>query len=341
MCSNLKYFAKIDKIDFVEFYRNLLIQRDLGWNEAHNAEFSKILLENLRIKFSDFEEHDLYSEPKIFCSYHLGAYRQLVHFFNKHNKQDRLALVVDENSFKMASKSREVTKELFNVNLKLINAEKAGGIFEMLRFLKQGGSLMFYIDGNNGIGNLNSKLDAMVKVDLLHSPFFSRRGIAEISYITNTPIVVFYTVRNRHNPLENTITFCNRLLPNKMINRDDEVYNLTQKIYDILSRQLLINIDQWEGWLYYQYFIETNKPNCCRVSIENIDINTLKYDKERYGLLIANDNYYIYDTNDRIVYRATKRSHEILKLYEINKTKNLFVDDELKKLIAQNILIKQ
>lgn len=335
--SNLRYFAKVNNIDYLDFYRTLLINRDMGWSEAFNSDFLKYLLKNISVKQSDNDmNYELFNRPKIFTTYHFGSYRLLVYYLVKNISNNKLALIIDSNSFKVAPKVCQLINELFGKELKCIDAEKNGSIFEMINFVKKGGSLMFFIDGNTGIGKI--KPDNMIKTYLMNNSFFARRGIAEISYITNTPVVPFYTYRNRFNLFNNTIKIFNTIYPDKTVKRDEAVLNMTQQIYDILSDNIMINIDQWEGWLYFQYYVESSKPNNIYPSIESVDIAKLEYNQNRFGHIMIKDEHYMYDMENRIMYKISNDIYNLITLFKEGESNNLTITDDIYNLVKQNIL---
>ena len=318
MCSNFKYLMGIKHVDFLYLYKNILVNRELINLDFFNKSILNCVIENVKVRPLFLDKLCDFNAPKIYCSYHLGSYRlMLFYMFKKYF--DKLAIVLDDNSYNKVPKLEKIASDAGLNKITFINSEKSDSIFKIIRFINQGGSLFFFIDGNNGINNLRFKEKSMLTINLLGHPVLSRRGIAEISYLTNTPICPLYTIKNKFNPIENIIYICNTIMPNRNNDRDQELLNITQKIYNILSHQLLINADQWEGWLYYQYFIEPNndirKEN---VYVDNISINDVFFDKERFGLIKSNDKCYVYDTENRILYRLSKFEYDIL----LSKTKN-------------------
>jgi hypothetical protein len=115
---------------------------------------------------------------------------------------------------------------------------------------------------------------------------------------------------------------------------------LTQKIYDILTGILKVHADQWEGWLYYQYFIERSEPEYINSNIENnIDTMKLKYNSNRFGHIMIKNQYYLYDMDYRIMYKISNKTYSLISLFMANNNTNLPCTEDIKHLIKRNILI--
>ena len=280
-----------------------------------------------------FDEITKIDGPFIFSSFHLGSYTIIPRLLLQKFK---LVIVVNKKTFLAKS---NLYKSLYEnlgekpESLQIIDAEKDNSILSIIKRVKQGYSLMFYIDGNTGIGGFNRKDEKLVKINFLRHEILSRKGIAFLSYKLNIPIIPIYTYREDN---RNYIHIDPVITKENIDAENIESFSkkCTQLIWSNFETILLKNIGQWEGWLYlYNFFPKMIVNNF----IEDIDNDAQLYISNYKELFVKNKRYYVYDLFKFIVYEVSEFIFTILKTMKNNDIIINF--NEAKEIISKETLI--
>lgn len=135
------------------------------------------------------------NESVIFCTYHFGSYRQIHGFLARAGVRYVLPVTKDilDAQAQAYTASFEDVRNYFSTsaNLEVINAEEHGAIRTLVQAVREGKSLVCYIDGNSGVRlhSGSSGNDGLVEVPYMGGTVLSRKGIAYLSHLTSTPIV--------------------------------------------------------------------------------------------------------------------------------------------------------
>lgn len=316
MISNLKYFFK-NKFDhkYEAFFKALMLHRDLAAKDYFNLEYLHLMLDAIKVKRNP--QVNIGTGGHIYCLFHMGSYRLPLAYLAKQHPNAKFALVIDREAYtSQAQEGLEVMQRISsNSNHKIIIAERVSSAMEMIKLVKKGWQLLFYIDGNKG-ANGNKTHDNMVSVSFLESNFHVRKGIAQISYITNTPVTSLMSYRASSHIFENTIHYLNTITPNRTIPRAQFTLECTQKIYNDFSEVLKRYPEQWEGWLYIQQFIAPSPMK--KNAYNNERLADFKFNDERFGIIKYKDNHYAFDFVSR---NMLKLNAAHLALIEGLKTK--------------------
>lgn len=246
-------------------------------------------------------------EPFLFCTFHSGSYRlvnvvlgsagvsfSLVIAQDTLNTQGEEYLQVYE-SFKARTASR--------IQMDLLNAEASNIGLQAMRRIRGGRSLLFYIDGNTGVGGALRRDDKLVPVRLLGRTLYARKGIAFLSHATRAPIVP--VVCERTGWLSRRITFHPALSPSADAERESFCREATQAIYAVLEPLLERAPEQWGGWLEVHRFLDLEAlgeaaPPPGAAGAPAAD-DLLVLDAERYALLRLSGAAVLFD---RAAFRA-------------------------------------
>ncbi len=341
LISNIKYFLKSKiKINYLDFFKKVMIYQRMS-SLDFNLEYLELLLgkENIKIKGEDLLA--AIDKPRIYCCFHMGSYRLPVAFLSRLTNS-KGAIIIDNNVIVNQSKNGfKIIKELSErEGFKIINAESLNGTIEMVRFLRKGGSLFFYIDGNTGVGGMKNISSKMLKIKLFESDFYARKGIAQISYITKTPIIPVITYKETGNILKNTIHFFKEIIPNSDLQREFFVFETTQHIYNIFSEYLLKYPTQWEGWLFFQYFIEADLAVIEPKKVDKNKLDSIQFNHDKFGLFKLNGTHYVYDLDYRVMYKLKPEQFEIVYTIKNNIKERINFDNDLNILIKKEILLQ-
>lgn len=143
-------------------------------------------------------------------------------------------------------------------DFEIINAEDRNVIFKCLEAIKQGYSLVFYADGNSGVGGMVMNKNNMVKIPFLKSHIYVRKGIATIANLLKIPV---NTITLKKNIDADFLDFS--IQENIPFPADRKsVIDMTDamgQIFSNLNDRLLLEPRQWEGWFYYHNFIDFSR----------------------------------------------------------------------------------
>ncbi len=254
----------------------------------------------------NLEEH----QPTIFCTYHMGSYR-LINLWLI-SKKINFALVIGADAWK-----REA-KDLVNLyrthaaqgsaELEIINAEEAGSTFRMMRTLKAGTSLLFYIDGNTGTGLSNEQNENCLLVNFLHHKLWARKGMAYLSHLTGTPILPVLCYRADW--LKSTLKFSTFIIPPANSNRHQFAATATQQIFNFVTPFIRKYPAQWEGWMHI------HKTACIsrrkRRSGHNFKGDTVSFNNTAFGIFLLEGTAYLLQKENYTIFPITANLYKTL-----------------------------
>ncbi len=315
-------------------------------------------------------------QPSLFCCFHLGSYSLLptlltyeeLNFgflLNKTlmtRKAERFSA-----AHKMLCKEIEVQKsQVANSTMQLINVEENKGIWQAIRMLKEGKSLIVYADGNTGSNYSKTESKNTVGIDFLGEKLRVRQGIAFLSYVCNVPIVPVITSRSyaeNELSLKRKFEFLPAIFPpskteinsKKKISKDKFAAQTMQTLYSILEKQVIKSatdtrkVSEWEGWIFVNMAFENlhnSKLNATRIQITKSNKNlAYVFNQDRFVLIETqtkkNDKENTKNTLfDRFTYRffpVSELLYEIIIYFSVPK--KLYLSDneqETKKQANQN-----
>jgi KDO2-lipid IV(A) lauroyltransferase len=209
--------------------------------------------------------------------------------------------------------AKRIFKQLSNRELEIFPAENPRLIFELINRLKNGISVVFYIDGNTG--SANKDLDEnknLLKIDFLNHHIYARQGIAYLAYLSKAPLAV--AIARRYKNLSNRIVI-KPVNTNVLIkkNRTDFINTVTKKLYGDLEIFIKNYPEQWEGWFYIDKFF---KPE----AIETIPAQKIENFSKKLTLF-ASEFIHLMKYDDERIFLVSKKDYQIMKitnsLYEI------------------------
>ncbi len=324
-CANLyNFLPEISSDAFEDFYRSVLLNQSLAGLEQSYPE----LIYDVDILGETMGEY----KSTIFCSFHFASYRLVNLYLVQQNIS--FDLVVATKPFEEQGATfyqiNHYAKRLYgtNANFRILNAETKSGFMEALKTLKSGGNLLFYIDGNTGVGS-NKDSSNLVEIDFLKSTLMSRTGIAFLSYHTNSRIIPVIAKRNQQ--FKHSISFYDEIIPNTDLCKEINVRYITQSIFKTFQSHIKENYQHWECWLYLEKFVNHNRES--DYILAEID-KPLTYNKARYGVTNFADNFFLFD---RFRYSFIPTSSAFYDAFL--KDELLFPKSIISKLIEKNILI--
>ncbi|MCP4108271.1 MAG: hypothetical protein GY749_22465 [Desulfobacteraceae bacterium] len=168
--------------------------------------------------------------------------------------------------------------EPFNGKLKIFTVGKISELKNVLRRLKQGNLLLFYIDGNDGFKYLDETHKSVAEFNLLSMPVKIRTGVPRLTRMARVPIVMALSYYNQAG--EKTIEFLDPIEPP---DKDGHI-QWTIRIYKQFENFLRKYPEQWEGWLYpFRFWPDMNPPT--------VDAEQLTQQYNQVQNLVENNNH--------------------------------------------------
>jgi lauroyl/myristoyl acyltransferase len=241
--------------------------------------------------------------PVIFVSFHMGPVGPLLSYIS--DREIDFKLLLDDFHFEkwsgfFQSVYREYTdKKKLRHPFEVLNAEDPLNGLAIADAVRNGSSLLLYMDGNTGAGGANRQDSKLCQVDFLGKQIFARKGVAHLSRTFNAPIIpaVCY-FEKRGEELNYVLEFCNPIFPDRSIPKKQFVKDTTQKLYSILEEYVLRYPDQWEGWLYFHQFIDKSKAENKEAEVSiNDESLPLRFNDALYSFVLQNGDYFLFNQN--------------------------------------------
>lgn len=222
-------------------------------------------------------------------------------------------------------------------DFEIINAENRTVILKCMEAIKNGYALVFYADGNSGVGGMTKQQSNLLKIPFLHSSIYVRKGIATLASLLKTPITSITIQRNIFSDsleldIREGIEF-----PKDRKN-EEEIKECMSSIYLNLEDQLYRNPGQWEGWFYYHNFMDFEPVNTSSAIKHQMPLGETIFNHRFYGIGILGESlYYILNKKTlRLVPIEENLFNELLNIVRTNKVTKKF--PALKSLISEGIL---
>jgi KDO2-lipid IV(A) lauroyltransferase len=231
---------------------------------------------------------ELQERPVIFCSYHMGSYRLVVHYLISIGV--KLTLLIDQNvSRDQADDFHRVTAEVQRLHgltdgFRIIDTAAPNMLMALSRELKQKRCLLIYLDGNKGLGSANPARESLTRIPFLGSALKVRHGSAFLSYLTRAALLPVMTQRSPGNPIENVIRFFPRIEPSRSIPREEFIASAVRTMYQHLGAAVKETPAQWECWRYINNALDASTTSAGDVpAVDEIE-GLLHFNQTRYML---------------------------------------------------------
>jgi lauroyl/myristoyl acyltransferase len=250
----------------------------------------------------------------IICTFHTGSYRVINLLLARH--QIPFTLVIGKD---IAAKEGEMFSSLFNhlpgnnenSNFEIINAEDPKAGLQMLRELKQGRTLVLYIDGNTGGGTNTMENENRCAVNFLNQQLFARKGISFLAHVANVPIVSVVSWRPSWEAIR--LRFFDPVFPDTNKERDAFARETTQQIYDLATPIIQSYPEQWEGWLYLHKTANVINPvNINQTENQVQKKGSLQFNTNLFGVLMVNGTAFLLNKNTYSFYEIDQRLYQVL-----------------------------
>lgn len=283
-----KFLPKISINSHNKLYKDILYNQFLSGIEQEDIN----LLNKLQVQMSTEMSNSFYESPHIFATFHLGSYRILNSwlFSNGHN----VVLIVDEDVYRTQKESMLNTISQLKryskngtMDFKVLNVKDRESILQIRKYIRDGYSLVIYLDGNSG---LKKKIDfekGFMPIELMNKKINVKNGLDFISKFTRTPVIPVLSYR------DNKVTHLKFF---EKIHYSD--VNITKKCYEHLEKFLIKYPSQWECWLYIHKWFDrsvlTGTKNLNKSTNTNLIFNSdtfIPFTRNDYFFLFNRENF--------------------------------------------------
>ncbi|MFB2121224.1 hypothetical protein [Parapedobacter sp. 2B3] len=225
------------------FRQTLLNQRLANLDEYYFNELSIQLQADNAVDLAG-----LTSRPSIVCTYHLGSYRLLPHWLMARGVSICTLLATDvleaQGEGMLALAANTCLRN--GATCTLIDAQRPKAGLQMRTALRQGKTIVAYLDGNTGTLPNNRSTNA-ITIPFLHGEMRVRTGLATLANIARVPLysMVSEPVVGR----EATIRCLQVIAPPKGKERPIFAYTATDELYGDLQSVVKRHPWWWDGWL--------------------------------------------------------------------------------------------
>ncbi|WP_291722328.1 hypothetical protein [Bernardetia sp.] len=295
-------------------------------------------------------------KPFLFCCFHLGAYSLLPTLFTYNDLEfgfllnetlhQRKANIFSEAHKNLCIQIGKQEKTSVTSKMHLINVEEKKGIWQAIKMLKEGKSLIVYPDGNISSNNSNKQSKNLANIQFLSEDLMVRQGVAFLSYLCDVPIVPVISSRIYAKGIK-TIKRKFEFLPSiytqkNNVSKEEYSAQTMQKLYAILESEVIKNskntslMGEWEGWIFVNKFFKQIQKDISKtnrkMSLSNKENVSYVFNEERFALienLKDKSKNILFDKFTHRFFPASELLCEIItyffepkKLYLFDKTNN-------------------
>jgi len=273
--------------------------------------------------FNEFNYDEIKKHlPALFVSYHTGSYRSAIAFLVKYNIN--VVLIADPLAYKFNLEKMmyqfQLVKDAFNSTSEFIvfPADRADLALQIMGKMKQGYSVLAYLDGNSGSnGYLNR--DNSQQIPFFGQEMFVRTGLPTLSFYLKVPIIPMLSYYDER--LQPRWNVYDPIAPPKG-ERNPAAYvdQSIRYLYSILENALQTYTMQWEGWMFIHRYLTIVAPDAgIPSSLTNIAIN------DKAGLFMLDGRYYILNREN---YKLMELDKDVFHLFN-NKNRDAIIDRPL------------
>ncbi len=285
----------------------------------------------------------LNSETKqfILCSFHLGSYRVIANYLFKNSYDFSILVrgdVYDRQAAELLECGRRVGKKYgVKSDMRIHNAENPDVLLKVLRELKEGRSLLVYVDGNTGSGNSTEKLDT---VSFLGQNIQTRKGVGYMSYLSGVPILPVISYRQPN--YQNVLDIKDLIYPDKTLTRDQFSQQVNQQLYSILAHYLTKYPAQWEGWNYvHQFLVEGHVAGSVVANKipKAAPRSTYHFNYGRYCLINLPQQPVLFDKCHYTTLEISTDLHDYLATKSFSNPKHILGNKVFSELLKQQVMV--
>lgn len=320
--SSLKRFLPHISVDsHKELYQQIVYNQLISAVE----QFDENIAEQLKLHNApDFSSAN--KKPKIYATFHLGAYRILNNYLIKLG--EKVVLIIDDSVYEdqkdqMLYAYEHLKKHTPNQNSDFIilNVKDKSSMHRLRKLIASGYSMVVYLDGNAGLQKEIDFSKRYQQIEFLKQELYVKNGIDFIAKITKTDVTPVMSYREN-----DTINL--KFYDSISFNIKESIVG---KCYKYLENLLIKYPTQWECWLYmHKWFVR--KKEDYTPPVEKDKNRPLRFNKEVFIPFSRGDNYFLMNRVNYTAYSIPKEHFTIF-------SKNKVVSEDLEQYISRGVLL--
>lgn len=299
-------------------------------------------MENLEYDTTqNFDISTFQNKAAVFCTMHMGSYR-LINFLLKQYRIPYV-LIAGKNVIQAAKDQFEQHYNNYPVQggypLSIIDAEHPSSAIMMFRALKQGKSLLLYLDGNTGAGNAAPGSSNSCAVHFLAQQLNVRCGAAYLAIKANAPLVPVLSYKP--SMLTNRIRVFDPVYPTRCEQGIKHTMQLLmQQVYSAFQTIIRLYPGQWEAWLYLHKsakIIQRNPvPQTAITHGEYVNFNWTEF-----AIFNIDNHFFLLRKNTYTSFPIDGKLYDFLSYCLPSHIKNIALENVLlDELLSERIVIK-
>jgi len=257
--------------------------------------------------------------PAIYCAYHYGAYRLIAPALMTQGCRltivmDKMVALEQEADFSMALLAHASEYGLPTDSFAFRDTSDGGLMRGMLRDLKQGRSLLLYLDGNTGTGKVGKKEEHSHAVPFMGHTLASRIGIPVLSQMAKVPIICVRNLRSDERPLENRMEFLPAIQPGTL-SREQYIDLALRKMWGVIEEQARADPQHWESLRYINKYVRF-APHTAADPAERIvpgETRPLYFNRRRFSVRTDLPEEMLFDRQRMLLYRIDGQLRNLLR----------------------------
>lgn len=208
------------------------------------------------------------------------------------------------------------SKQSVRADVNFISSDDSNVILKLKTAISNGNKIVAYIDGNTGAADSKKNL---IKTTFFSQPILFHQGVAFLSYIFKIkPVGVVILPKGTKSQIEllsdnfnldlDRSTFIKNVITRQLLNLKELITQYGTAIWDA--------IESVHSWIDINNIVLDNYMIGEKKFIDKKDV---KYNIFRYAPFHFNNDYYLFDKKEYLIYRVTKdcykQYNEIARLY--------------------------
>lgn len=277
-------------------------------------------------------------QPRIYCTYHLGSYRQLTSILYRRGVDCVLLVGSNMNRHQGGDLQGHIDalrqqRGLTNA-FRIVDTGNPTSVMTILRELKAGRSLVVYVDGSPETAPQPGEEDKFLSVQFGNRRVMTRKGVAYLSHVSGVPIVP--VVSYRQDNLVNVLECLESIVPDKRTDRETYCQKTLQRLYSMFWTYLNRYPGQWEGWNYVHSFLEPERTTAARLLRRPL---RPVFNQERYTLCDLESAPVLFDRRCYETYEISPDLRDLLlDLDQVDSVEELVGEDLFGELVEKEII---
>lgn len=308
-------------------FRGILLHQRLNliWQEDW-----RVFQNQVQTGFNDRQKLEaLRTNPSIICTVHHGAHRLIGHLLQQHKIP--FSILVSGEAIKQLAK--HFNSETGDLPV-LLDADSPTVGLKILRTLKRGHSILFYVDGQSGTIKSPAELS---RINFLNQQIQVRDGVGVLSKMSGAPILPVISYLPSADEIY--FRFFNPIYPDP--GSTDKQGTVVQTIYDLFATFISEFPAQWEGWLsLHKNMVIHNTSIEQAVQPKDTQDELYAVNRRLFGIICSKGKYYILERASMKAYPVSPHLFQLLKCHSNNiLKKEIFDVNSFAELLSKEVLI--